>query len=46
MLQTKIDNSFAIYEVPEEERDKHRGFRFIVNMNFELWKKIESQLKD
>lgn len=46
MLETKLDELFAIYQVPEEGLDKQRGFRFIVDMNFELRKKIESQLKD
>jgi len=45
MLETKLDDLFAIYRLAEEERDKHRGFRFIVDMNYELRKKIESQLK-
>lgn len=45
MLENKVDDVFAIYEVLDENRDKNRGFRFILDMNLELRRKIESQLK-
>ena len=42
MIDTKMDNLFSIYLIPDNERDKYNGCRFIVKLKSQIAKQIKS----